>query len=81
MVGWHHQFNGLEFEQTLGDGERQGNLVCCCPWGCKESNTTEQLNNNKVVHDNFIYIGFAHVLSDLFLFILYFYFIIFKELN
>ena len=68
MVGWHHQFNGLEFEQTLGDGERQGNVVCCSPWGCKESDTTERLNNNKVVHDNFIYIGFSHVLSDLFLF-------------
>ena len=43
MVGW---FNGHEFEQTLGDGEGQGSLECCSPWGCKESNTTEQLNNN-----------------------------------
>ena len=38
--------NGHEFEQALGDGEGQGNLVCCSPWGCKESDTTEQLNNN-----------------------------------
>ena len=30
MVGWHHQLNGHEFEQTLGDGEGQGNLACCC---------------------------------------------------
>ena len=33
-----------EFEQTLGDSEGQGNLVCCSPWGHKESDTTEQLN-------------------------------------
>ena len=33
MVGGHHQFNGHEFEQTLGDGKGQGNLVCCSPWG------------------------------------------------
>ena len=32
MVGWHHQLNGCEFEQTLGDGEGQGSLVCCSPW-------------------------------------------------
>ena len=44
MVGWHHQLNGHEFEQALGDGEGQGNLACCSPWGCKESDTTEQLN-------------------------------------
>ena len=44
MVGWHHQLNGLEFEQTLGDSEGQGSLVGCSPWGCKESDTTEQLS-------------------------------------
>ena len=33
MVGWYHRVNGPEFEQTLGDSERQGNLVCCSPWG------------------------------------------------
>ena len=33
MVGWHHQPNGHEFKQTLRDGERQGNTVCCNPWG------------------------------------------------
>ena len=36
MVGWHHQLNGHEFEQALGDGEGQGNLACCNPWGCTE---------------------------------------------
>ena len=45
MVGWHHQFNGREFEQTLGDGEGQGSLACCDPCGHKESDTTYQLNN------------------------------------
>ena len=46
MVGWHQQLNGHEFEQTLGDGEGQGSLVCCTPWGHKESNMTERLNKN-----------------------------------
>ena len=50
MVGWYHQLNGHEFEQTLGDGEGQGSLTCCSPWGCKESDMTEQLNNNKEVY-------------------------------
>ena len=40
MVRWHHRFNGHEFEQTPGDGEGQGNLACCSPWGRKESDTT-----------------------------------------
>ena len=47
MVGWHHQLNGHEFEQALGDGDGQGTLVCCSPWGHKESDTTELLNNSK----------------------------------
>ena len=42
MVGWHHQLNG--HEQTPGDNKGQGSLVCCSPWGCKESDTTEQLH-------------------------------------
>jgi len=41
MVGWHHRLNGHEVEQTLGDHERQGSLVCCSPWGRKESDMTE----------------------------------------
>ena len=36
--------NGLEFEQAPGVGDGQGSLVCCSPWGCKESDTTERLN-------------------------------------
>ena len=46
MVGWHHRLNGHEFEQTPGYSEGQASLVCCSPWGCKESDTTQQLNNN-----------------------------------
>ena len=46
MVGWHHQFNGQEFEQAPGDGEGQGSLVCCSPWGHKGSGTAEPLINN-----------------------------------
>ena len=45
MVGWHHQLNGDEFEQALEDGEGQGSLACCNPCS-KESDTSEQLNNN-----------------------------------
>ena len=40
MVGWLHQLNGHEFEQTQGDGKGQGRLVCFSPWGCKELNVT-----------------------------------------
>ena len=46
MVVWHHQLTGHEFEQAPGDGEGQGSLACCSPWGRKESDTTERLNNN-----------------------------------
>ena len=45
MVGQHHQLNGHESEQTPGDSEGQGSLACCSPWGYKELDTTEQLNN------------------------------------
>ena len=41
MVGWHHRLNGHEFEEALGDGDGQGGLACCSPWGHKESDTTE----------------------------------------
>ena len=46
MDGWHHWLNGHEFVQSPGDGEGQGSLVCCSPWGCKDSDTTEWLNDN-----------------------------------
>ena len=44
MVGWHHQLNGLEFEQAPRVGDGQGGLACCGSWGHKESDTTEWLN-------------------------------------
>ena len=47
MVGWHHRLNGHEFEQALGDDEGQGSLVCCSPQRCRESDMTEQLNNEQ----------------------------------
>ena len=47
VVGWYHQLNGHEFEQALGDSEGQGNMVCCSPWGCKDLDMTERLNNNR----------------------------------
>ena len=55
MVRWHYQFNGYEFEhmsgahehmsRVLGGSEGQGSLACCSPWGCKELDMTQQLNN------------------------------------
>ena len=44
MVGWYQWLNGHEFQQVPGDGEGQGTLMCWCPWGHKESDTTEWLN-------------------------------------
>ena len=48
---WHHQLNGHEFEQALRDGEGQESLVCCSPWGPKELDTTEQLNDSNATRD------------------------------
>ena len=45
IVGWHHRLDGHEFEQAPGDSEGQKSLVCCSPWGSKEWDTTEWLNN------------------------------------
>ena len=49
ISGWHHQCNGHELGQTLGDGEGQRGLPGCSPWGCKEPDTTGRLNTNKGV--------------------------------
>ena len=46
MVGWHHRLNIHEFEQAPGDGEGQGSLACCSPWGHKEVDTTKRLSNH-----------------------------------
>jgi len=52
MVGWHHRLDGHEFEQAPGDGEGQGRLACCSPRGHRESDMSEQLNNNKMTNDS-----------------------------
>ena len=44
IVGWHHQLDRHEFEQVPGVGDGQESLVCCSPWGYKESDMTDQLN-------------------------------------
>ena len=59
MVGRHHWLNGHELEQTLGDGEGQGSLACCSPWGCKESDMTEWLNNNIYIFFFFLRYSFS----------------------
>ena len=70
MVGWHHQRDGHEFEQTPGDGEGQESLACCSPRGHTELEMTEQLNNNSnnglpvclIIHINALWVvkGFLH---------------------
>ena len=49
MAGWHYQLDGREFEWTPGDGDGQGGLACCDSWGCKQSDTTEQLNSTELI--------------------------------
>ena len=51
MVRWYDWLSGHEFEQIWGDGEGQGSLVCCSPWGRKESDMTQQVNNS---NDNYV---------------------------
>ena len=53
-VGWHHQLDGHDFEQAPGDGAGKGSLACCSPWGRKEWDTTEQLNNIFHIICNFL---------------------------
>ena len=74
MVGWHHRLNGQEFEQTQGDSERQGILVCCSPWSPKESDMTKLLNNNNLLGANMYHIKglkSVHFVSKMILKILY----------
>ena len=62
MVGWHHRLNGHEFEQTLGDSERQRSLVYCSLWGCKESDTPKRLNssNNNPLWNGRLHLSHLH---------------------
>ena len=59
MVGWHHWLYGHEFEQALGVGDGQGSLACYSPWGCKESDVTEQLNWADVSCQTLMTFGFV----------------------
>ena len=65
MVGWYHQLNGHEFEQTVEDSEGQGSLACCSPWVSKESDTTQQLNNSYLCRQNSKAFGNSKLKSDL----------------
>ena len=62
-VGWHHCLNGHEFKQIPWDSEGQGSLVCRSPQGCKELDTTLQLNNNKQPSVSCFYFHLLHTLS------------------
>ena len=54
MVGRHHRLNGHEFEWTLGNSEERGSLACCSPWGRKQLDVTQRLNNNKLILSGFL---------------------------
>ena len=64
MFGQHHQLNGHEFKQTPGDDEGQGSFVDYSPWGRKESDPPEWLNNNNnkyvCLREKFFICGFHH---------------------
>ena len=52
MVGWYHQLNGHEIEQTPGDSEGQGRLACFIPWRLKEADMTKRLNKSECDTNN-----------------------------
>ena len=62
MDRWHHQLNGHESEQAPGVGDGQGSLVCCSPWGHKESDMTEQLNTTTILNS----LHFSHECTSCF---------------
>ena len=61
MVGWPHRLNGQKFEQTPEDREGQGKPVCYSPWGHRESDMTEQLNN--ILNFFFLIVGFSSCIT------------------
>ena len=58
-VGWHHQLDGLEFEQAPGVGDGQGGLACCSSWCCKELDMTQRLNQTKLLDSSVWALGAA----------------------
>ena len=83
MVGRHHWVNGHEFEQTLGDGEGQGSLVCYIPWGHKETQTSNWTTTTwKQVCVCDVYTSRIHFGTiDFFLDILAWFFFVFRKTN
>ena len=65
MVGWHHQLNGHGFGWTPGVGDGHGGLACCGLWGCRESDTTEQLNWTDPSLDQIVSLLFFDETADL----------------
>ena len=68
MAVWHHRLDGHESEQAPGPDEGQGSLACCSPWGHKESDTTEQLNNDNNYFSPLVSISLFSKSVSLFLF-------------
>ena len=63
MVGWQHQCSVHELGQTVGDGEGQGGLVCCGPWGHKKSDMTWRLNINTHTHTQYCRLSTLYTLK------------------
>ena len=63
LVGWHPRLNGHEFEQTLGDSKGQGSRACCSPWGHKELDMTELLDNNDHVKQGMVELSCLRTLT------------------
>ena len=61
MVGWHHRINEHESEQTPGDSEEQGSLVCCSPWGSRESDMTQQSDDSNKLYQPWI--GYFQIIT------------------
>ena len=66
MVGWHHQLNEHEFEQTSGDSEGQGSPGCCRPYGNKELGTAQQANNKNDIDVITFYLEFQMIISPMY---------------
>ena len=71
MAGWHHRLNGHGYGWTLGVGDRQGGLVCCGSWGCKESDTTERLNWTELKPEKKLIIHFKWLKNSIYAIISY----------
>ena len=64
MVGWHHQLNGHEFQQTPGDSEGQGSLACCSPWGPRVRHDLLTEQQEKPGMDSVSDLNFAYPITE-----------------